>query len=163
MTFLTAKYILKTLNIVLVLTNAHSFKIKWPIDNTEIVIRVEFKTWDFLQKYRPNEFLKLFTVREVLNNPNRIFSGLNRLYSDTSDHLCFVGKPHSWRRHIGKSEVVVPFPSNLVFLVFLNERKSISEFRAEEADREDPLSPENWENRYGELLWKKKKMNSQNN
>jgi hypothetical protein len=138
------------------LTNAHSFKIKWPIDNTEIVIRVEFSTWNFLYKCRPNEFLKLFTVHEVLNNPNRIFSGLNRLYSDTSNHLCVVGKPQSWRRYTKKNEIViVPFLPNHVFLVFLDERRSVSEFRAEEADREDPLSPENWENRYGELLWKK--------
>jgi hypothetical protein len=146
------------------LINAHSFKIKWPIDNTEIVIRVEFETWNFLQKCRPNEFLKLFTVHEVLNNPNRIFSGLNRLYSDTSNHLCFVGKPQSWRRYTGENEIVkVSFLPNHVFLVFLNERRTVYEFRAEEADREDPLSPENWEARYGELLWKKKKMNSQNN
>lgn len=138
------------------MTNAHLFKIKWPIDDTEIVVRVEFDTWNFLQKYRPNEFLKLFTVHEVLNNPNRIFSGLNRLYSDTNSHLCIVGQPQTWQRYIKKNEIVIiPFPSNHVFLVFLNERKSISEFRAEKADRDDPLSPENWENRYGELLWKK--------
>ncbi|MCP4987905.1 MAG: hypothetical protein GY928_18190 [Colwellia sp.] len=144
------------------MTNAHSFQIKWPVDKTEIVIRVEYKVWDFLFKYRPNEFLKLFTVEEVLKNPNRIFSGLNRQYSDTSQHLCVVGKPQSWRRYNRNNEIeIVPFPPNLVFLVFLNKRKSVSEFRAEEADREDQLSPENWENRYGEILWKK--ANSQNN
>ncbi len=137
------------------MTNAHSFKIKWPIDNTEIVIRVEFDTWNFLQKYRPNEFLKLFTVHEVLNNPNRIFSGLNRLYSDTSNHLCFVGKPETWRRYIKNEIVTVSFLPGHVFLVFLNESRSVSEFGAEEVDRKDPLSPENWETRYRELLWKK--------
>ena len=104
------------------MTNAHLFKIKWPIDDTEIIIRVEFDTWNFLQKYRPNEFLKLFTVHEVLNNPNRIFSGLNRLYSDTSDYLCFVGKPETWRRYIEKNIVTVPFLSNHFFLVFLDEK-----------------------------------------
>jgi hypothetical protein len=41
-------------------------------------------------------------------------------------------------------------------LVFLDERRSVIEFGAEEADREDPLSPENWTGRYGDLLWKKK-------
>ncbi len=48
----------------------------------------------------------------------------------------------------------------MFFLVFLDKRKSVIEFGAEEADRKDPLSPENWENRYGELLWKWKKTNS---
>lgn len=138
------------------MTNAHLFKIKWPINDTEIIIRVEYDTWNFLQKYRPNEFLKLFTVYEVLNNPNRIFSGLNRLCSDTSNHLCFVGKPKTWQRYIEKTIVTVDFLTNHVFLVFLDERKSVIEFRAEEADREDTLSPENWEYRYGELIWIKK-------
>ncbi len=118
------------------MTNAQSFKIKWPIDNTKITVRVEFETWNFLYKCRPNEFLKLFTVHEVLNKPNRIFSGLNRLYSDTSNHLCVVGKPQFWSRYNKENVIItVPFPPNHVFLVFLDKRKSVIEFGAEEADR----------------------------
>ncbi len=100
------------------------------------------------------KFLNLSTVYEVTNNPNRIFSGLNRLYSDSSDRFCIVGKPKSW--FVGESKSIeVPFPINLVYLVFLSERYSIFEFGAEKADKEDSLSPEGWRNRYGELIWKK--------
>lgn len=136
------------------LTNARTFKVKWPIDGTEKIIRVEFEYYDFLNISRPNRFLNLFTVYEVLNNPNRIFAGLKRPFSDSSKRLCVVGKPRYW--YVGKeNSSEVPFPSELVYLVFLSERNSVFEFGAEDADQEDPLSPVNYETRYGEILWKK--------
>lgn len=135
------------------MTNAFSFKIKWPVDKSEKEIRVEPDYYKFLNIYRPNKFLNLATVHEVLNYPNRIFAGLNRPHSDSSRKLCVVGKPHNW--YIGKDDnSVSSFPTNYVYVVFLSERFSIFEFRAEQADLEDPLSPVGWRDRFGELLWK---------
>lgn len=133
------------------MANAHTFKIRWPVDGSEIEIRVELKYYDFLHKYRPTHFKNLFTAYEVLHNPKRIFSGLKRPHSNSSNKLCVVGKPKSWY----VKESGVPFPFEFVYLVFLNERRSLYEFRAEKADIEDPLSPEGWKTRFGKLIWKK--------
>lgn len=104
--------------------------------------------------HQPNDYINLATVHEVLNNPNRIFAGLNRPESDSSKMLCVVGKPKNW--YVGKDgDITAPFPRNLVYLVFLNERNSIFEFRAEHADTEDPLSPEGWRDRFVERIWKR--------
>lgn len=127
------------------------FNIKWPVDGKDVEMRIEPDYYERLLKYLPTNFLNLSTVHKVINNPNRIFSGLNRFYSDSSNRFCIVGKPESW--FVGKSKSVeVPFPTNLVFL---SERYSIFEFGAEKADKEDSLNPEGWRNRYGELIWKK--------
>lgn len=56
-----------------------------------------------------------------------------------------LGKRLATQRHFRKT---------LYTYVFLNERKSIFEFRAEEADTEDTLSPVGWKDRFGELIWK---------
>lgn len=130
------------------------FKIKWPVGNSEIEIRIEPKDYNYFKLYRPNDFLNLSTAHEVLNNPNRIFSGLNRPHSNSSNKLCVVGKPKYWYIGVNISDTAL-FPHNLVYLVFLNERNSIFEFRAEEADIEDTLSPIGWKDRFGELIWKK--------
>ncbi|MFQ5962768.1 MAG: hypothetical protein ACE5KZ_00610 [Candidatus Scalinduaceae bacterium] len=135
------------------MVNAYSCKIKWPVDGKEIVIRIEPAYFDFLKIYWPNDFINLYTVHEVLIKPNRIFSGLNRPYSDSSNKLCVVGKPLYW--YIGNTNNKVPFPSGFVYVVFLNERYSVYEFGAEKADTDDSLSPIGWRDRFGELIWKK--------
>lgn len=135
------------------MTNAYSFRITWPIDGKDVEIRIEPNYYKHLLIYWPNDFKNLEIAYEVLQNPNRIFSGLKRPYSNSSNKLCIVGKPRYW--YVGKESIYIPFPTNLVYLVFLNERKSLYEFRAEKSDIGDPLSPENWENRFRELIWKK--------
>ena len=137
----------------LALANAHTFKIRWPLDDSEIEIRIEPNYWEWLVKHWPHSFRNLQTAYEVLRNPNRIFSGLNRPFSNSSNMLCFAGKPKYW--FVGESNSNVPFPPGFVYLVFLNERKSLYEFRPEKADIEDSLSPEDFKNRFGELIWKK--------
>ncbi|MCP4254046.1 MAG: hypothetical protein GY775_11680 [Candidatus Scalindua sp.] len=129
------------------------FNIKWPVDGKKTEIRIEREYYDRLLNYQPTNFLNLRTVHKVLNNPSRIFLGLNRLYSDSRNRVCVVGKPETW--FIGKSKSIeAPFPSDLVYLVFLSERYSIFEFGPEKADKEDRLSPIDWQNRYGEVIWK---------
>lgn len=122
------------------MTNAFSFKIKWPVDKREIEVRVELEYYKYLNIHRPNDFRNLATAHEVLNYPNRIFTGLNRPHSDSSKKkLCVVGKPRNW--YIGRdANAVASFPTNCVYVVFLSERYSIFEFRAEQADTEDPLA-----------------------
>ncbi|MFQ5964687.1 MAG: hypothetical protein ACE5KZ_10410 [Candidatus Scalinduaceae bacterium] len=130
------------------------FTIKWPVSNSEKEIRIEPKDYNYFMLYRPNDFLNLSTAYKVLNNPNRIFSGLNRPHSNSSKKLCVVGKPKHWYIGVNISDTAL-FPDDLVYLVFLNERNSIFEFGAEEADIEDPLSPIGWKDRFGERIWKK--------
>ena len=133
------------------MANSHTFKIRWPVDDNEIEIRVEYDYYKYLQIYWPDDFMNLITAYEVLQNPNRIFADLRRPHSNSSNKLCIVGKPHVW--YVG--ETPVSFPKDLVYLVFLNERKSLYEFRAEKSDIEDTLSPERWKIRFGKLIWKK--------
>lgn len=135
------------------MANTYSFRITWPINGKEVEIRIEPNYYKHLLIYCPNDFTNLFTVYEVLKNPNRIFSDLKRPCSDSSNKLCVVGKPRHW--YVGVNNASALFPPGFVYLVFLNERKSIFEFGAEPSDTEDPLNPVDWENRFGELIWKK--------
>ena len=135
------------------MANAHTFKITWPVDGKEVDIRVEPKYYIYLRNHRPNDFVNVKTVFEVLHNPNRIFSGLNRPYSDSDKKLCVVGKPRFW--YVGKNYVQAPFPPECVYVVFLSERMSVFEFGREEPDPKDPLSPIDYENRFRKLIWQK--------
>jgi|ERR1022692_180769 hypothetical protein len=99
-------------------------------------------------KYHPVRFENFRTVRYVLANTDRIFSGIRQF---NEGGWCFTGKPKSW--YI-KESVQAPFPENLVFSVYLNSRLYIYEARAEKCAVEDNLCPENWQNRYGALIWK---------
>lgn len=88
-------------------------------------------------------------AKEVLDNPQRIFVGLREL---NEGGWCYVGKPKSW---FIAEDRVVPFPEDLVYEVFLNDRMSIFGWRAEKADLEDNLSPVGWKSRFVALAWKK--------
>ena len=135
------------------MANAHTFTIRWPVDDSEIEIRIELAYWERLLKHLPTDFRNLETVCEVLRNPNRIFRDLNRPLSDSSNRVCVAGKPQLW--YVGKRGSSVPFPRTLVYVVFLSERNSVFEFRSEKADRKDPLSPIGWETRFGRVIWKR--------
>ncbi len=133
--------------------NARIIPIKWPIDDSDLNIRIEEKYYRRLLIHQPNDFLNLATVHEVLHHPNRIFAGLNRPVIDSSKWRCVVGKPRNW--FMGTDgKIAVPFPLNKVFLVFLNDRYSLTGFYAYSADSEDPLSPEGWRDRFAERIWK---------
>jgi hypothetical protein len=88
-------------------------------------------------------------VQYVFENPKRIFKGILRPISEKG--WCYVGKPQRW--YI-KQNCDVPFPEDKVFAVYLNERLHVYTFRAEEVDPEDSLSPKDWKNRFGGLIWK---------
>lgn len=135
------------------MTNAHTIKIICPANGQEIEIRFEYEYVHHLLIYLPVQFLNIETAVEVLRNPDRIFTTIKRPLSTDSETMCFVGKPDVWYLREGQK---VPFPKDeFVFTVYLNARKSIYQFGAEEIDYEDPLSPRDWKNRFGVLIWKK--------
>jgi len=104
-----------------------------------------------IQKYYkdyPVRFENLKAAKSVLENPQRIFSGV-RAFNEGG--WCFTGKPLSWNI---RESVIAPFPDNLVFSVYLNSRLYIYETRAEYCAQNDSLCPVDWENRYEGLVWK---------
>lgn len=99
-------------------------------------------------KHYPVRYLNFLAAKKVLDDPKRIFS---RIRIITDGGWCYVGKPDVW---YVTEESVVPFPSDLVYAVYMNDRMFVQGHRAEIADQEDPLSPKNWKTRFGGLKWK---------
>ncbi len=99
-------------------------------------------------KYYIVRYENLRAARHVLDHPRRIFAGV-RQFSEGG--WCFTGRPENW--YI-KEDVIVEFPGNLVFAVYLNTRMIVYECRAEDADKNDINCPANWQNRYKGLVWK---------
>lgn len=101
-----------------------------------------------LYKYHPIRYKNFEAAKEVLENPERIFSGIRSI---NEGGLCYVGCPKEW--YITENQKV-PFPDNRVFAVYLNFANKLYTFRAEYADTEDRFSPKNWKDRFGGLVWK---------
>ncbi len=100
-------------------------------------------------KFSPVRYENFRVAKEVLENPQRIFSGIRQF---NEGGWCFTGKPESW--YI-RQAVQAPFPNNLVFTVYLNSNYYVYEARAEACAEDDFLCPKDWKNRYGALVWKK--------
>ena len=100
-----------------------------------------------LYKHDPVGYENLRAAKYVLENIERIFRGL-RQYNRGG--WCYTGRPQSW--YI-REDVTAPFPDSLVFAVYINPRLRVFEARAEVAEREDPMSPLNWSDRYEGLVW----------
>ena len=101
-----------------------------------------------LYKYSPVAYENLRAAKYVLENPKRVFFGLREF---NEGGWCYTGRPPEW--HI-REKIVVPFPRDKVFAVYLNPRMQVYECRAEYAADDDPLSPVNWETRYEWPIWK---------
>jgi hypothetical protein len=99
-------------------------------------------------KYYPVRYENLRAAKHVLEYPRRIFTGVRQF---NEGGWCFTGRPHVW---YVQEHVQTPFPDNLVFAVYLNSRFVVYECRAERAANDDPNCPEDWQNRYGGLIWK---------
>lgn len=102
-----------------------------------------------LQVYKTNPvaYENLRCAKEVLEDPCRIFEGTRE---HQSGGWCFVGRPGTW--HI-RERVIVPFPCDRVFAVYLNPRMVVYAWRAEKTDPDDPLSPIGFAQRYRRLVW----------
>ena len=113
-----------------------------------IQAEIPHSVYSRLYKYYPVRYENLRAAKYVLENPKRIFSGVRQF---NEGGWCFTGKPRMW--YI-KEDVQAPFPNELVFAVYLNANFRLYEARAEPSDRDDPLCPDDWQNRYGGLIWK---------
>src|SRR5438132_894982 len=67
-------------------------------------------------KYYPVRYENFRAARHVLENPERIFTGIRQF---NEGGWCFTGRPQRW--YINET-TNVPFPSHLVFAVYLNPR-----------------------------------------
>ena len=99
-------------------------------------------------KYSPVRFWNLIAAKYVLEHTQRIFFGVREF---NEGGWCYTGRPSEW--YI-RERIVVPFPKGLVFAVYLNPFMKVYESRAERADADDPMCPVDWQQRYGELIWK---------
>ena len=93
------------------------------------------------------KYENLCAVKDVFDHTNRIFWGTRE---HTDGGWCYVGRPESWTIKPG---CIVPFPSDKVFAVYVNERRILFEYGAEPADPDDPLSPIDWKERYRGKIW----------
>ncbi len=64
---------------------------------------------------------------------------------------CYTGRPAEC--YI-REAVIVPFPKDRVFAVYLNPNLQVYECRAEYSAGDDPLCPVDWQERYRGLTWK---------
>jgi hypothetical protein len=97
-------------------------------------------------------FQNFEAAKEVLDNPQRIFTVIREFGEE--QRWCYSGHPERW--YVAEN-VAAPFPEDLVFAVYLYAGASaiiIYNWRAEHAAQDDPMSPVDWQNRYGELLWR---------
>ena len=99
-------------------------------------------------KYYPIRYQNLRAAKYVLENPQRIFWGVRQF---NEGGWCYTGRPIEW--YI-KENVVVAFPDDKIFAVYLNPNMRVYECRAEYAASNNPMCPDNWENRYRGLIWK---------
>ena len=95
-------------------------------------------------------YQNLCAVDEVFKDPLRIFSKI-RIHSDGG--WCYIGRPKTW--YVSENVTSQPFPSNLVYAVYINDRMVLQGHRAELVDREDKDSPNGYKFRFGVLKWKK--------
>ncbi len=132
------------------MTKSFSYKTIDPKNPTGPRIEVTIPSELILRffKYETVRYEQFRCVEEVLESPKRIFSGCRRI---SEGFWCYVGRPKTW--FIDES-TEVPFSENKVFAVYFNSRMIMYEFRAEVADLEDKLSPKDWKNRFGGLVWK---------
>lgn len=94
--------------------------------------------------------LNLCCADAVLRAPYAVFSGIRTW---NRDGWCYVGRPAcDW---YVRPDVTATFPENFVFVVYVNPRMEIYEWRAEYSDILDRNLPEGWQNRFGAIVWKR--------
>jgi hypothetical protein len=109
---------------------------------------IPYSVFSKYKKYYPVRYENLRAAKFVLENPKRLFSGIRQF---NEGGWCFTGRPEMW---YVREEVRATFPEHLVFCVYLNSNFNVYEARAETADPNDGFCPNDWQNRYGGLVWK---------
>lgn len=105
----------------------------------------------YLRAYKEDRihYENLRAAKYVLDNVQRIFSGV-RDYNQGG--WCLTARPLEW--HL-REQIVVPFPEDLVYAVYVHPRRFVYEWRAERVDNDDKLCPLDWRRRYKALVWKR--------
>ena len=116
---------------------------------------------DRYMRYGPaHKFFDLYAVQYVLRHPAAIFEGLER--EQQQNGLCYAGIPPFIRRESqasmrpGSAEVQLvelPPPAGMTFVVFMNFKYVIFDWRWEQADAKNSGHPTGWETRFTKRLW----------
>ena len=99
-------------------------------------------------KYSPVRYRNLIAAKFVLDYTERIYFGVREF---NEGGWCYTARPREW--YI-REQVVVPFPEDLVYAVYLNPNMRVYEWRAERVGQDDPFAPADWQERYRGLTWK---------
>lgn len=98
--------------------------------------------------YDPVQHENVRAVKEVLENPKRIFWGIRE---HNEGGWCYVGRPQTIYVMPTK---VIDFPKDKVFAVYINSRLVVFDWCLEYADSEDKMNPKGWKDRYRSIKWK---------
>lgn len=128
----------------------YACKAKNPLNPEGELIDVIFPGDMTLRWYKtsPVRYWNLIAAKFVLENTQRVFRGLREF---STGGWCYTGTPEKW--HI-RMDVIVPFPKDKVYAVYVNPRMRVFECRAEFVADDDNMNPKDWRNRYGGLIWK---------
>jgi hypothetical protein len=122
-------------------------------DGTESFIIAKAKV-ENLQRWGPtHKYLELYLVQETLESPDVILAGLNR--EGLSDSYCYSKVPAARKL---SERIEVPFPPDMVFLVFVNRDHRglvILDWEKRKADPVHYGHPVNWEIDFERRAWVK--------
>jgi hypothetical protein len=91
---------------------------------------------------------RLVLAQEVTTDPIVVFKDWKR--PGQEDGVCYCGRP---KRDYRGPSVETPAPPNMVFCVFVKASGKMTAWRWEVQDPDAPDFPEDWKNRFGEILW----------
>lgn len=101
------------------------------------------------------------TVAQTILKPIQVCSGLRDDFTPTEqsdEWLCYISKPGIRFVHVvgkpGKPNEAYPQPTDRLFMVFVNEKRVIYNWRWEMADHQNPNCPIDDELRFDQVLWK---------
>ena len=98
-------------------------------------------------KYQEARYHNFRVVMEVLKDPDHIYSGIR----NHNDHFwCFSRKPEHWYNKDGHR---IPFPKELVYTVYLNDRYEIFDFFPRDALSKDSTYCKDHEQTFGAVIW----------
>ena len=108
--------------------------------------RIEF---DHAYTYLCWKALNSETAINVVAHPDAIYRGIRE--DKARWGFCYVGRPGRW---YNRKEVLEPFPPDLAYCVFINNRYVVFEWRAEKLAGEiDRMALRHEDVRFEEVLW----------
>lgn len=114
----------------------------------KIKVTIPHCIYDRAFKYNPVKYENLRAAKEVLEDPQRIFWGIRE---HNEGGWCYVGIP---RKLYVKTNIIIDFPENMVFAVYINPKFVLFDWCPEYIDVDNDMCPLNWKDRYRSLVWK---------